>query len=130
MLPCPLNHHHTSFGVGLGDHYMPLQRFTLGSMTNSCIAKVSQHRPLLHHAIYRYSHTLRRTTEQGTFPKAILSSQQAIPYQTHDGIVCLGWSTPKNRSLADLGKNHPQTMKVVTFPTVSRHCSNPDICQL
>jgi hypothetical protein len=130
MLLCPLNHNHTSFSVRPGDHYMPLQRFTLDSMTNSCIAKVSPHRPLLHHVVYRYSHTLCRTTEQGTFPKAILISQQAIPYQTHGGIVCLGWSTPRNRSLADSSKNHPLTMKVVTFPTVSRHCSNTDICQL
>jgi hypothetical protein len=39
-------------------------------------------------------------------------------------------STPKNRFLADSSKNYPQTMKVATFPTVSRPCSNPDIYQL
>jgi hypothetical protein len=78
---------------------MPLQRFTLGSMT--CFAKVSPQRPLLHHVVYRYSHILHRTTEQGTLSKTILISQQVIPYQTHGGIVCAGWSTPKNRSIAD-----------------------------
>jgi hypothetical protein len=41
-----------------------------------------------------------------------------------------GGSTPKNQSLADLSKNHPQTMKVATFPTISWPCSNPDIYQL
>jgi hypothetical protein len=56
---------------------MPLQRFTLGSMT--CLAKVSQHRPLLHHAVYRYSYNLHRTTEHGKLPKAILISQQTVP---------------------------------------------------
>jgi hypothetical protein len=100
----------------LGDDYMPLQRFTLGSMTclakvsqegPSCIAKVSPQRPLLHHAIYRYSHTLRRTTEQGTLPKAILIIQQVVPYQTHGGTIYPGWLIPKNRSLADLSMNHP-----------------------
>jgi hypothetical protein len=107
-------HNHTSFGVGPGDHYMPLQRYP-----TSNIAKVSPHRPLLHHAVYRYSHTLRSTTEQDTLPKAIQIIQQVVPYQTHGGIVCPGWSTPKNWSLADLSKNHPQAMKVATFPTIS-----------
>jgi hypothetical protein len=104
-------------GVWPGDHYLPLQKFTLDSMTR--LANVSTQRCLLHHAVYRYSHTLHCTTEQGTLPKAILICQQAIPYQTHGGIVCSGWSTPKNRSLANLSKKHPQTMKVTTFPTVS-----------
>jgi hypothetical protein len=71
----------------------------------SCIAKVFQHKPLLRHAVYRYSHTLHRTTEQGTLPKAIQISQQVVPYQTHGGIVCPEWSTDKNRSLADSSKN-------------------------
>jgi hypothetical protein len=62
-------HNHTSFGVRPGDHYMPLERFTLGSMTY--LAKLSPQRPLLHHMVYRYSHTLRHTTEQDTLPKAI-----------------------------------------------------------
>jgi hypothetical protein len=110
-------HNHTFFGVRLEDHYMPLQRFTLSSMT--CLTKVSPQRPLLHHAVYRYSHTLRRTTEQDTLPKVILIIQQVVPYQTHDGTVCPGWSTRKNRSLADSSKNHPQIMKVATFPTIS-----------
>jgi hypothetical protein len=121
-------YNHTSFGVRSGDHYKSLQRFILGSMT--CLAKVSRQRPLLHHAVYRYSHTLRPTTKQDTLPKAILIIQQAVPYQTHGGTVCPTWSTPKNWSLADSSKNHPQTMKVATFPTISRPCSNPGIYQL
>jgi hypothetical protein len=42
----PAKHNHTSFGVRPRDHYMPLQRFTLCSMT--CLAKVFPQRPLLH----------------------------------------------------------------------------------
>jgi hypothetical protein len=61
-------HNHTFFGVRPGDDYVPLQRFTLGSMT--CLAKVSPQRPLLHHVVYMCSHTLLRTTEQDTLPKA------------------------------------------------------------
>jgi hypothetical protein len=96
---------------------MPLQRFTLGSMTAllrfphrapSCIAKVFPQRPLLPHAVHRYSHTHLRTTEQDTLPKTILISQQTVPYQTHGDTVCPGWSTSKNRSLADSSKNHLQ----------------------
>jgi hypothetical protein len=60
-------------GVWPGDHYMPLQRFTLCSMT--CLAKFSPQWPLLHHVVHGYSHTLHRTTEQHTLPKAILISQ-------------------------------------------------------
>jgi hypothetical protein len=110
---------------------MPSQRFTLGSMT--CHANVSPQRPLLHHAVHGYSHTLHHTIEQGTLPKAILISQQVVPYQTHGGTCCPqggGGLTPKNRSLADLSKNNPQTMKVATFPIVSRPCSNPSIYPL
>jgi hypothetical protein len=62
---------------------MTLQRFTLGSM--SCLAKVSPQRPLLHHVVHWYSHTLHRTTEQGTLTKAIQISQQVVLYQTHGG---------------------------------------------
>jgi hypothetical protein len=29
--------------------------------------------------------TLLHTTEQGTFPEAILTSEQDVPYQTHGG---------------------------------------------
>jgi hypothetical protein len=49
---------------------MPFQMFTLGSM--AYLANVSPQRPLLHHAVYRYSHshTLLHTTEQDTLPKA------------------------------------------------------------
>jgi hypothetical protein len=104
-------------GVWPGDHYMPLQSFTLCSMT--CHDKVSPQRHLLHHVVYRYSHTLLCTTEQGTLPKAIQISQEVVPYQTHGGIVYPRWSTPKNRSLVDSSKNHPEIMKVATFPTVS-----------
>jgi hypothetical protein len=123
-----VNHNRTSFDVRPGDHYMPLQRFTLGSMT--CLAKVSPQRPLLHHAVYRYSPTLHRTTKQDTLPKAIQIIQQVVPYRTHGGIVCPRWPTPKNRSLANSNKNHLQTMKVATFPAISRPCSNPGIYQL
>jgi hypothetical protein len=64
----PVKHNHTSLGVRPGDYYMSLQRFTLGSMTY--LAKVSPQRPLLHHAVYGYSHTLLHTTKQDTLPKA------------------------------------------------------------
>jgi hypothetical protein len=62
-----------TLGVWPEDHYMTLQIFTLGSMPAllrfphrgpSYIAKVSLQRPLLHHAFYRYSHTLHRITGQ------------------------------------------------------------------
>jgi hypothetical protein len=56
----PAKHNNTSFGVRLGDHYMPLQSFTTGvchallqfllTAGPACSAKVSPDLgPLLHH---------------------------------------------------------------------------------
>jgi hypothetical protein len=52
-------------------------------------------------------------------PEALLISKQTILFRTHGDTCCPGVLTPKNQSLADSSKNHPQTMKVATFPTVS-----------
>jgi hypothetical protein len=65
-----------------------------------------------------------------TDTQSYLISNHDVPYRTCGGTCCTGGSTPKNQSLADLSKNHPQTMKVATFPTVSRPYSNLDIYQL
>jgi hypothetical protein len=65
-----------------------------------------------------------------THTQSSLISKQVIPYRTHGDTCCSGGSSSKKRSLADFSKNHPQTMKVTTFPTISRHCSNPDVYQL
>jgi hypothetical protein len=87
-----------SFGVQPRDHYMPLQMFTLGNMSH--FAKVSPTEAPL--AMLRFPHrdpscttrftgtpcTLPRTTEQGTFPEAILISKQVVPYQTRGGTCC------------------------------------------
>jgi hypothetical protein len=49
-------HNHTSFGVRLGDHYMPFTKVHLGQ---SCILlRIPHLTPLLHQADPRYSHTL------------------------------------------------------------------------
>jgi hypothetical protein len=51
--------------------------------------------------------TLFRTTEQGTFPKAILISKQPVSYRTRGDTCCPGGSAPKNQFLADSSKtNH------------------------
>jgi hypothetical protein len=110
-------------GVRLGDHYMSLQRSTLDRM--SCcticfpflgttkypqapfiIAKVYPQKPLLHHAVCRYSHTSpAHPTRQ--LNKAFLISQQVITYWTHGGTYCPGVSSLKNQSLSDSSKtNH------------------------
>jgi hypothetical protein len=49
-------HNHTSFGMRLGDHYMPFTKVHFGQ---SCILlRISHLGPLLHQADPRYSHTL------------------------------------------------------------------------
>jgi hypothetical protein len=47
------------------------------------------------------------STKLDTLPKVFLISKQVVPYHTLGGTCCPGWSTPKNRSLADSSKtNH------------------------
>jgi hypothetical protein len=111
----PAKHNHTSFGVRPRDHCMPFTKIPLGQ---SCILlRIPHLGPLLHQADPRYS-------------QSSLITKQAIPYWTCGGTYYPGGSTPKNRSLADSSKNHPQTIKVSTFPTLSLHCSNPGIYQI
>jgi hypothetical protein len=53
-----VKHNHTSLGVRLGDHYMPLRKVPLGQ---SCILlRFPSLGPLLHQADPKYSHTLPR----------------------------------------------------------------------
>jgi hypothetical protein len=95
----PLCHWHTSFGVWPRYHHMPLQRFTLVSMSN--LAKVSERMiplassqgflgtwPLLHHAILRWTHGHSPLNWTRHFPKVLLISQQVVSYHTCDG-TCL-----------------------------------------
>jgi hypothetical protein len=118
-------HSYTFFHVWPRDHYMPLQRFTMGHMPG--LAKVV-HSSI---AMLRFLGVVCDTTaplapceprwvttpnshssEQGTLPIASLISKQVVPYRTCGGTCCPGVSTPKTHSLAD------SSMKVTTFPTI------------
>jgi hypothetical protein len=105
---------HTSFGVWSKNHYMTLQRSTIG-VCHALLRFPPQ--PLL--AMLRFppqapiapggsqvkischSHSF----EQDTQPIVFLISKQAVSYQTCDGTCYPGVSTPKIRSLVDLS-NH------------------------
>jgi hypothetical protein len=91
-------HSYTSFGIWPRDHYMSLQRFTLGRMSGS--AKVV-HSTI---ALLRFlapcepgqittpnSHSF----EQGTLPTTSLISKQYVPYRTCGGTCFPGVSIPK-----------------------------------
>jgi hypothetical protein len=55
----------------------------------------------------RVTTPISHSSEQGTLSIASLISKQAVPYQTRGDTCCLGVSTPKTRSLADLSMaNH------------------------
>jgi hypothetical protein len=105
---------YTSFGVWPRDHYMPLQRFTMGHMPG--LAKVVRGTI----AMLRFPSVVRDTTtplapreprwvttpishsfEQGTPPTASLISKQVVPHRTCEGTCCPRMSTPKTQSLAD-----------------------------
>jgi hypothetical protein len=101
-------------GVWPRDHYMSLQRFTMGRMLG--LAKVAHGTiamlrflgvvhgttaPLAPCEPRRVATSISNSTEQDTLPIASLISKQVISYWTCGGTCCPGVSTPKTRSLAD-----------------------------
>jgi hypothetical protein len=110
----PFCHSYTSFDVWPRDHYMPLQRFTLGRMPG--LAKVvrgtiamlrfpevvhSTTAPLAQCEHRRVTTPISYSSEQVSLPTVSLISKQVVPYRTRGGTCCPGVSTPKARSLAD-----------------------------
>jgi hypothetical protein len=106
---------YTSFGVWPKDHYKLLQRFTMSRMPG--LAKVVCGTiPMLRFAGVVYGTTtplapceprwvtmpISHSYEQGTLPTSSSISKQVVPYRTCGDTCCLGVSTPKTRSLADL----------------------------
>jgi hypothetical protein len=116
----PFCHSYTSFGVWPRDHYMSLQRFTMGHMlglarvVHSTIAMLRfpgvVHGTMTPHAPCepRWVTTpISHSFEQVTLPTTSLISKQVVPYQTRGGTYCPRVSTPKTQSLADLSTtNH------------------------
>jgi hypothetical protein len=107
-------HSYTSFDVWPRDHYMSLQKFTMGHMLR--LTKVVRGTI----AMLRFLGVVRGTTtplvpceprqvttsnshssKQDTLPTASLISKQVVPYWTHGGICSPDVSTPKTPSLVD-----------------------------
>jgi hypothetical protein len=65
------------------------------------------HRPLLYHVGWANHHANSHSSEQDTQPIGFLISKQAAPYRTRGGTCCLGVSTHKILSLADLSNHMP-----------------------
>jgi hypothetical protein len=101
-------HSYTSFGVWLKDHYMSLQRFTMGRMSD--LAKVVRGTiamlwflgvvcgttgPLAPCEPRRVTTSIFHSSEQDTFFIASLISKQAVLYRTCRGTYCPGVSTSK-----------------------------------
>jgi hypothetical protein len=59
-------------------------------------------------------------SEQDTQPIVFLISKQASPYQTRGGTCCLGVSTPKIWSLADLSITCMMVLTISTIPTIAQ----------
>jgi hypothetical protein len=123
-------HCYTFFGVWPGDHYMPLQRYTMGHMPG--LAKVvcgaiamlrflkavrGTTTPLAPCEPRRVTTPIFHSSEQGALPIASLISKQVIPYWKHCGTCCPGLPTPKTQSLADLSiSNHEPWMSQPSPP--------------
>jgi hypothetical protein len=99
----PFYHSYTSFGVWPRDHYMSLQRFTMGRMPD--LAKVvrgtisilrfngvvhSTTSPLAACETRWVTTPISHSSEQGTLPTTSLISKQAVPYRHMAAPVVLG----------------------------------------
>jgi hypothetical protein len=110
----PFCHSYTFIGVWPRDHYMPLQRFTMGHMPG--LAKVVcgtipmlSFPGVVHGTMVpfapceprRVTTPISHSFEQDTLPTTSLISKHVVPYRTRGGTCCPRVSTPKTRSLAD-----------------------------
>jgi hypothetical protein len=130
----PFCHSYTSFGVWPRDHYMLLQRFTMGRMP--CLAKVvhgtiamlripkvvrGTMAPLAPCELRRVTTPISHSSEKGTLLTTSQISKQAVPYWTRGGTCCPQVSTPKTRSLVTMNcEGH-------NLPHHSKPCSNHSI---
>jgi hypothetical protein len=116
----PFCHSYTSFGVWPSDHYMPLQRFTMGPwqawMSN--YANSSTMTPLAPYESRWVITPICHSSEQGTLPTASLISKQVVPYQTCGDTSCPVVSTPMTRSLADSSMINHITWRIPTVSTI------------
>jgi hypothetical protein len=124
---------YTSFVVWLRDHYMSLQRFTMGRMlsftkvvhgTISLIrfpGVVAIPRPVLHHVPRVSNYANSNSFEQGTLPTTSLITKQVIPYRTHGDTYYPGVSTTKIQSLVDSSMTIHTTRRNPTISTISTH---------
>jgi hypothetical protein len=110
----PFYHSYTSFGVWLGDYYIPLQRFTICHMPS--FAKVVRGNiamlwfpgvvcgitaPLTPCEPRRVTTSISHSSEQVTLPTTSLISKQVVPYHTRGGTCYPRVSTPKTQFLVD-----------------------------
>jgi hypothetical protein len=116
----PFCHSYPFFGVWPRDHYMPLQRFPMGRMPG--LAKVVRGTiamlrfptvvhgttaPLAPCEPRQVTTPISHSSDQGILPPSSLINKQDVPYRTLGDTCCLGVSTSKTRSLADLSMtNH------------------------
>jgi hypothetical protein len=85
-------------------------------------AKVSSWlKPLLHIMDQITFCVFPHSTEQDSQPTTSLISKHDIPYQTCGGTCCLGVSTPKTQSLADLSMTNHNTWRIPTVSTILTH---------
>jgi hypothetical protein len=92
---------YTSFGVWPRDHYMMLQRFTMGQVPGLAKVVRGTTAPLAPCGPRWVITPISHSSEQCTLLRASLISKQVVLYWTHDDTYCPGVSTTKTRSLAD-----------------------------
>jgi hypothetical protein len=133
----PFTIFYTSFGVWSRDHYMPLQRFTMGHMpglakaVHNTIALLrfpevvcNTTTPLAPCELGRVTMPITHSSEQDTPPTSFLISKQTVPYQTRGNTCCPGVSTSKTQSLADLSMTNHKLWRSQPSPPFQTTSSN------
>jgi hypothetical protein len=92
---------YTTFGVWPRDHYMLLQRFTIGHMSGLAKLVYGTIAMLRFLGAWVNGHATSHSFEQFTLPTTSLISKQVVPYWTRGGTYCHGVSTSKIQSLTD-----------------------------
>jgi hypothetical protein len=108
----PFCHSYTSFGVWPRDHYMLLQRFTIGVC--HALLRFPDKRPRCTMWFRQFTQNVTKTDHKE--PIAYLISKQVIPYGTRGGTYCPRVSTPMTRSLADLSMTNHKPWRLQPSP--------------
>jgi hypothetical protein len=110
-------HSYISFGVWPRDHYMTLQRFTIGRMLGLPKVVRDTTAPLAPYEPRRVTTPIFHSSEQGTLSTTSIFSKQVISHQTRGDTCCPEVSTLNTRSLEDSSMTNNKSWRSQPSPS-------------